>query len=345
MAPSTLDRGTSSAAASAAARASARPTRASAAVARHVDDAPGAVLDADARRAAAPPAQQKPRAVVGVRERRGLEVGGARERGDGVDRERRVLRFVRVVGRGRRRGARPRAPAPAPSARPPSAPSAGAASTGAGAGVARGVAAGVAAAASSAARSRAISRSAAGKSWMAASTSVNASSSSADPPPSRNKRPGQSTTVSPTVTSAPAPPASRRTSPLLVTTAVGFAPRLTTRSAPSGLLRSVACRRETRGDVMLPLRRPCRPSSTTSEVGQRRHAAAAAPQRERRRALVLWWLSRRGERLHGCLTFGSVAALRLYVAVGSAGRTPCATPGRYADTGSALLRPVDHRSL
>ena len=155
--------------------------------ARHVDDAPGAVLDADARRAAAPPAQQKPRAVVGVRERRGLEVGGARERGDGVDRERRVLRFVRVVGRGRRglgRGRRVGAASIGSGA--------GAASTGAGAGVARGVAAGVAAAASSAARSRAISRSAAGKSWMAASTSVNASSSSADPPPSRNKRPGQS---------------------------------------------------------------------------------------------------------------------------------------------------------
>ena len=73
--------------------------------------------------------------------------------------------------------------------------------------------------------------------------------------------------VSPAATSAPAPPASRTTSPLLVTTAVGFAPWLTTRSAPSGLLRSVAWRRDTRGDVMLPLRSPWRPSSTTARSG------------------------------------------------------------------------------
>ena len=53
------------------------------------------------------------------------------------------------------------------------------------------------------------------------------------------------------------------------------------------------------------------------QVRQRRDAAGAAPQRERRRAVVLRWLPRRGEGLHGCLTFGSVAALRLYVAVGS----------------------------
>ena len=55
---------------------------------------------------------------------------------------------------------------------------------------------------------------------------------------------------------------------------------------------------------------------------------------------MLWWLSRRGERLHGCLTFGSVAALRLYVAVGSSIWTSrwldCSLraryqPGRYAD--------------
>ena len=53
------------------------------------------------------------------------------------------------------------------------------------------------------------------------------------------------------------------------------------------------------------------------QVRQRRDAAGAAPQRERRRAVVLRWLPRRGEGLHGCLTFGSVAALRLHVAVGS----------------------------
>ena len=51
------------------------------------------------------------------------------------------------------------------------------------------------------------------------------------------------------------------------TTAVGLAPWLTTRSAPSGLLSKVAWRRDTRGDVMLPLRSPWRPSSTTSKSG------------------------------------------------------------------------------
>ena len=53
----------------------------------------------------------------------------------------------------------------------------------------------------------------------------------------------------------------------LVTTAVGFAPWLTTRSAPSGVLISVAWRRDTRGLVMLPLRSPWRPSSTTCKSG------------------------------------------------------------------------------